>query len=464
MSFEGAVQLLLLPAKITLWLAAALFVSERFAASRQLRAMAIDVMFMSATAPLFELQGHAYTPLDVIQLPLALAALWFGIGLLTYLLKTQVLGATSMDRGVQDAIALLVRYTMVFLGAIAVLQVWGIDPSSLAFVGSILGVGIGFGLQNIANNFVSGIIVSLERPVQPGDFVEVGKWMGTVERVGPRNTEIRTLDHVSILVPNSRFLETEVVNWSHRDPDSRLHVPVGVAYGTDPALVRSTLLKVARSHHRVLHDPPPHVELVGFGDSAVNFTLHVWTRDARMQFRLISDLNYRIEAAFRHAGIRIPFPQQDLHLRSPAIDRILAAWSPAEAGEETGNGIPPMGAESTGTFDDCVEPVAWSDDQLAAVVDKMRQPGAVEIADRRYLFTVYPSCFVGREAVDWMSHSLDLSRSDAEALGQKMVERGYVHHVLDEHDFRDGKFFYRFGPETDGPRTIAAGRENPLHS
>jgi small-conductance mechanosensitive channel len=455
-----------LPAKAALWFGVALFLSQRFEILRQLRAMVVDVVNMTATAHLFDVQGRAYTAIDLIELPLALTALWFGVGFLTYLLKTQVLGATSMERGVQDAVALLVRYALVFLGAIAVLQGWGIDPSSLALVASVLGVGIGFGLQNIANNFVSGIIVSLERPVQPGDFVKVGEWLGTVERVNPRNTEIRTLDHVTILVPNSRLLETEVINWSHRDPVCRLHVPVGVAYGTDPAHVRSTLLKVARSHPKVLHDPTPHVELIGFGDSALNFTLHVWTRDPRSQFRLISDLNYRIEDAFRHAGIAIPFPQRDLHLRSPQIDRLLAAWSPADAGEPA-NGRSPTPlpcSEPLTAFDDDIESAPWTDEELGALVDRMRQPGGVVVADRRYLLTNYPSCFVGREAVDWMVHSLEVSRDDARVLGQMMLERGFIHHVLDEHDFKDGRFFYRFRFESNLPRSVAAGRDVPLHS
>ena len=464
MSLEGSVQLLLAPAKIGIWLAAALFVSRRFAALDRLRSMAVDVVVMTATVPLFELQGHMYTPLDVIQLPLALAMLWFAVGLLTYVLKTQILSATGMERGVQDAVALIIRYAAVFLGAIAVLQVWGIDPSSLAFVASVLGVGIGFGLQNIANNFVSGIVVSLERPIQPGDFVKLGEWMGTVERVGPRNTEIRTLDHVSILVPNSRFLETEVINWSHRDPICRLHVPVGVAYGSDAARVKTTLLKVARSHPKVLQDPPPDVELSGFGDSALNFTLHVWTREPRLQFRLISDLNYRIDVAFRRTGITIPFPQRDLHLKSPQIDRVLAAWSPV--GEEP-VAAPAMEAacpDSIGTFDDEIAAAPWTDDELAALAERMRQPGAVPIADRRYLLTVYPDCFVGREAVDWMTRYLDLSRADARALGQMMIERGYIHHVLDEHDFEDAGLFYRFSPRNPVPRPIAASHDIPTHA
>lgn len=464
MSLEGSVQLLLAPAKIGIWLAAAVFVSRRFAALDRLRTTAVDAVLMTATVPLFELKGHMYTPLDVIQLPLALAALWFAVGLLTYLLKTHILRATGMERGVQDAVALILRYAVVFLGAIAVLQVWGIDPSSLAFVASVLGVGIGFGLQNLANNFVSGIVVSLERPIQPGDFVKLGEWMGTVERVGPRNTEIRTLDHISILVPNSRFLETEVINWSHRDPICRLHVPVGIAYGSDAALVKATLLKVARSHPKVLHDPPPDVELSGFGDSALNFTLHVWMREPRMQFRLVSDLNYRIDAAFRRAGIAIPFRQHDLHLKSPQIDRLLAAW-PASADGEPAPPVPiETASDAIGTFDDETEASSWTNDELEELAERMRAPGAVSLADRRYLLTLYPDCFVGREAVDWMTQTLDLSRQDAQALGQMLVERGYVQHVLDEHDFEDAGFFYRFTPRKPEPRPIAASHDIPSHA
>jgi len=157
-----------------------------------------DVLVMSLTSPLFTLNERGYSALDVLELPAVLAVLWVVASGLARALKSRVLRPTGLERGAQDAVALLTRYTLVLLGAIVTLQIWGIDIRSLTFVASVLGVGIGFGLQHIANNFVSGLVVSLERPIEPGDFVRVGEWTGTVERIGPRHTEIRTLDNVSI--------------------------------------------------------------------------------------------------------------------------------------------------------------------------------------------------------------------------------------------------------------------------
>src|SRR6185369_5160451 len=136
----------------------------------------------------------------------------------------------------------------------------GIDVSSLTIVASVLGVGVGFGLQNIANNFGSGFLLTLERPIKPGDFVQIGELMGTVERIGARSTEVWTLDRVSIIVPNAHLLEKEVVNWSHGDPVSRIHVPVSIEYGADLRRARAAMLEAARTHRDVLRDPRPAVE------------------------------------------------------------------------------------------------------------------------------------------------------------------------------------------------------------
>lgn len=470
--WERPLELILLVPKVALWVAVAIYVSGQFMALRQARMTLGDVLAMSLTSPLFALNERGYSALDVLELPAVLAVLWVAASGLARVLKSSILRSTGLERGAQDAVALLTRYTLVFLGAIVILQVWGIDVRSLALVASVLGVGIGFGLQHIANNFVSGLVVSLERPIQPGDFVRVGEWVGTVERIGPRHTEIRTLDNVSILVPNSRFLETEVINWTHGDPVSRLHVPVGVAYGSNTARVRAALLEAARSHPEVLSDPRPRVEFRGFGDSALNFELHVWTRDPRTQFRLISDLNYRVEANLRRYKIHVPFPQRDLHLRSPQLEQLLNAWSRrhfTDAELTTSNGQRPMSPRDDEAmpapegFDD-LGAVNWSDEQIQTLIARMRGPNGVAIEDRRHLLTVYPKCFVGREAVDWLTRNVGLTREEATMAGQLLMDRGALRHVLDEHGFEDGNFFYRF--REDEPVRSASGRgDSPeLHS
>ena len=456
--------LLFLVPKAALWVATFLFATTQFMTLERLRHMAAQVVVMSVSAPLFQLNQRAYSALDVLELPLVLAALWLVVGGLTRLIKAHILRSITMERGLLEAVALLTRYTLTFLGVIVVLQIWGIDVSSLTFVASVLGVGIGFGLQHIANNFVSGLVVSVERPIQPGDFVKVGEWTGTVERIGPRNTEIRTLDNVSILVPNSRFLESEVINWTHGDPVSRLHVPVAVAYGSDIARVRAALLDAARSHPDILGNPRPRVEFRSFGDSALHFDLLAWTRDPRIQFRLISDLNYRIEANLRRARIQIPFPQRDLHLRSPELEHILRAWSrrtfsAAELAAPADAAVGPEPTEaSPGTFEDDLGPRSWSDAEIDTLVSRMRSAEGVSISDRRHLLTLYPKCFIGRDAVDWMTRTLGLTREEAVLGGQILVDRGAIHHVLDEHGFKDGNFFYRFREDEEGQHVAAAAR------
>lgn len=446
---EHLLVLALAPVKLVLWVACALFVANRFAAFRAWRAMVLDMLQMALASTLFEIDGRVYSTTDIIELPFALLAVWLVVAALSYLLHNQVLAYTGMNRGAQETVAKLTRYSLAALASLVVLQLWGFDVRTLALTFSVLGVGIGFGLQNIANNFVSGLVINFERPVQPDDFVKIGDLCGTVERIGARSTSIRTLDRVTILVPNSRLLEHEVINWTHGDPVSRLHVPVAVAYASDLRLVRATLLDVASRHSDVLKDPRPRVELRRFGDSCLEFELLVWTSDPRSQARLISDLNYRIVTALRRAAIEIPFPQRDLHLRSPQLEHLLNAWGrrtfepgelrsvpPALAPQGMGN-LLEEDAEDSG-------PEAWNDVHVQAVAARMRGHGGIVIADRRHLLKVYPRCFVGHEAVLWLMQHEDLTRGEAIALGETMIRRGILHHVLDEHGFKDGSFFYRF--------------------
>jgi potassium-dependent mechanosensitive channel len=259
---------------------------------------------------------QAYSIIDLLILGALLFSIITMAGVLTNLLRSRVLQRAGINRGLQEVIAMLTKYSVVTIATIILLQIWGLDLSSLAILASALGVGIGFGLQDIAKNFGSGLVLVFERPIQVGDFVEVGEFKGTVEQIAARSTEIRTLDHVSIIVPNSRFLEKEVINWSHRNPVSRLHIPVGVAYQADPQTVQTALLEAAQNHPDVLPSPPPTVLFQGFGDSALNFELLVWTSTPNRQFLLRSDLNFLIFETLKRWHIEIPFPQRDLHLRS----------------------------------------------------------------------------------------------------------------------------------------------------
>ncbi|HSJ98508.1 MAG TPA: mechanosensitive ion channel domain-containing protein [Myxococcota bacterium] len=443
---RGVIGPAMLAPKAALWLALAAWAAERvmpLGAARDALARRVDTSLM---APLLDAQGRSFTALELLELPALLVAVWLAVGLIARALRWQLARAGGMELGAGDTIATWVRYALGGLAALVVLQAWGFDVRSFALLGGVIGVGLGFGLQHVTSNFVSGLLLAFERPIRPGDFVRVGESTGTVLRIGARATEIRTPDHVSILVPNARFLEGEVVNWSHRSPRCRLHVPVGLAYGTDPARARTALLEAACGHPKVLADPRPGVDLDGFGDSALLFDLEVWTDDPAAQEDTISDLRYRIAASLRRHGLEVPFPQRDLHLRAPELLRLADAYGRREFPDWLAGGTAPApGVEPDAALPPPPDrPAAWSDEQLLALAGRLRGPGGVALADRRHLLRVHRRCFVGSEAVQWLVAHESLTRAEAVAAGRRLVERGWVRHVLDEHGFEDARLFYRF--------------------
>jgi small-conductance mechanosensitive channel len=454
-SLPHGVALALVGVRGALWTAMAWLASEPFALTRMARRHAITGVGRALAAPLFTVGERVYSALDVAGTLALVAGLALAVGVVVRLFRHAVLGALDLDDGFRESVSTLLRWGLGLVGGVVVLQSQGVDFRSIAIVASVLGLGLGFGLQNIANNLVSGLLLNLERPIRPGDFVAVGAFTGTVERVGARSTRIRTLDRVTILVPNSRLLETEVVNWSHGDPLSRVHVPVGVSYGSNLALVRRALIEAATDHPSVVRDPRPQVQFRGFGDSSLDVELLVWTLDPQNQPVLVSDLNFRIAERFAAHGIQVPFPQRDLHLRSPALDGALRAVSrrlaPEDAPSCDGPGAPapaPVDPE----WDRLARgPAGWTADEIAAVVARMRGPTGVEIADRRHLLTTYPESFVGADAVRWLRQHEGLSHDEALAFGRRLVDLGRIRHVLDERGFRDGYYFYRFTPPADGP-------------
>ncbi|PZD71736.1 Mechanosensitive channel MscK [Acaryochloris thomasi RCC1774] len=306
-------------ARLVLWCSAVLYIANLFPASRQLSYEVTTALNTVFTAPLFTVSNSAFSLIDLLILLALFWALVVGIGTLTQLLQTRILARTGMARGAQEIVAVIVKYALLVVGTIVLLQVWGLDLSSLTLLGSAVGVGIGFGFQDIAKNLGSGLVLLFERSVQVGDFIEVNDHMGTVERVGARSIILRTLDQISIIVPNSRLLEEEVINWSHNRAPSRLHLPVGVAYGSDLNAVKESLLKAAKDHTDVVKSPPPRVVFVGFGDSSLDFELLIWLRRPERQLLVKSDLYFHIDAILRQRNIEIPFPQRDLHVRSGEI-------------------------------------------------------------------------------------------------------------------------------------------------
>lgn len=251
--------------------------------------------------------------------------IFVGARRLSNLLKRRLLARLVEDVGSRESFAIVLKYVLTVIGMLILLPTLGINFSSLAIATGAVGLGIGIGLQNLTNNFISGIVMLFERPVQVGDFVEVDGLLGTIEHISLRATIVRTLDSINVIVPNSRFMESNVVSWTYRDSRCRLHVPVGVAYGSDTEVVKQALLKVAREHPRVLQSPAPQVQFQGFGDSALNFELLIWTFRPAERSPLISDLNFAIDAEFRRQQVEMPFPQRDLNIRaSAALERLLS--------------------------------------------------------------------------------------------------------------------------------------------
>ena len=226
---------------------------------------------------------------------------------------------TDMDRGAREAAVSILGYGGVIVSVIIGLQVAGVGFSNLALIAGALSVGIGFGLQNIVNNFVSGLILLFERPIKTGDWISVGNTEGYVKSIRMRSTQIQTFDRADVIVPNSELIAGQVTNWMLHDPRGRVRVPVGVAYGSDTEKVRKLLLETAAAHVEVIKDgtlPEPRVLFREFGDSSLNFELRAFIRNIDKRLVVISDLNFAIDAAFRRSGVEIPFPQRDIHIRS----------------------------------------------------------------------------------------------------------------------------------------------------
>ena len=233
------------------------------------------------------------------------------------ILQNKVLVRTTLDEGQRYSMGQITGYVVFLLGLLVGLQWLGLNLNNLVLLGSAVGIGVGFGLQNIANNFVSGIILLMERPIRVGDRVEVGGTNGDVVRIGGRSTWVRTNDNVVIIIPNSEFINNRVTNWTANDRQVRFDIPLGVSYGSDPERVREVLLEVADQHPDVLKDPGPEILFKGFGDSSLDFHLRVWTiTRVQTPLPLASELYFSIFRAFKENGIEIPFPQRDLHLKT----------------------------------------------------------------------------------------------------------------------------------------------------
>ncbi|GLS40253.1 mechanosensitive ion channel protein [Mesorhizobium tianshanense] len=238
-------------------------------------------------------------------------------------LDGSVMARGKVDPGVRNSIRLVVGYIGVALAALVGVSAAGIDLSNLALVAGALSLGIGFGLQNVVSNFVSGLILLAERPFKVGDWIIAGQVSGTVKKISVRATEIETFQRQSVILPNSDLINGPVGNWTHRNKLGRIEIQIGVAYGSDARRVHEILLDIARNHPLVLKNPEPFVLFAAFADSSLNFEVRVFLADVSNGILVQNDIRFAILDAFKAEGIEIPFPQRDIHMRSTAP---LAKW------------------------------------------------------------------------------------------------------------------------------------------
>jgi small-conductance mechanosensitive channel len=265
---------------------------------------------------------------DVLAFLLTLVGALVLSRVLRTLLEDDVVPRLPAGRGVGYALTTTVHYSVLLLGFLLAISAAGVDLDRVSLLAGAFGVGIGFGLQNVVNNFVSGLILLYERPVQIGDMVEVGGTTGEVRRIGIRSSTIRTFQGAEVIVPNANLISDRVVNWTFSDRRRRMEIKVGVAYGTDPERVLALLVGVARAHPDVLSDPAPQALFTGFGESSLDFELRAWTALFDNYVVTQSQLGVAVSRALAEAGIEIPFPQRDVHLRSAHAEAARALRGP----------------------------------------------------------------------------------------------------------------------------------------
>lgn len=266
---------------------------------------------------LFNLGESVFTTRSFLILIISLFLLFYITSHIRRLMIKRIFPRYDLNIGVSQSIATIIRYILVIVGLFIIFQTSGIDLSAIGLLVGALGIGIGFGLQNITNNFISGIIILFERPVKVGDRIEVDDLAGNIVNISARATTIITNDNIAVIVPNSDLVSNRVINWSHNDRNVRLNFPVGVSYKEDPEKIKKLLLEVANVNPGVLQKPPPDVLFDNFGDSSLNFNLRVWTDEYSDKPKVLkSQLYYAIFKKFKEHGVEIPFPQRDLHLKS----------------------------------------------------------------------------------------------------------------------------------------------------
>lgn len=334
------------------------------------------------TAPLFDIGGSQFSLASIGEIIFLIIGVIASSIVLSEVSRRTLL--SRVNRGLQEVIAVSIQYIAIILGVILVLQSNGINLSSLTVFAGVLGIGIGFGLQNLASNFFSGLILLFEQTVKVGDYIELGELKGTIEKITIRSTIVRTEDDVFVIVPNQKFMDNDTINWSYGGRNCRIHVPLTVAHETDLLELTEALFASARNEPRVLSDPAPDVWFDGFGENGLNFQLLIWIDDPDNNEVIRSSLNFRIAHELKTRNIKIPLPQRDLWIRNwpdfgQSIPSALAiqtvppalALDPVPLAGVNGSPVPPY-AFSTYSLRDLLRRISFfencSDAELIAII------------------------------------------------------------------------------------------------
>ncbi|MDX2253937.1 MAG: mechanosensitive ion channel [Pseudanabaenaceae cyanobacterium bins.39] len=288
-----------------------------------------------------DIGGTKFSLATILTLTATLFLAFFISKLVSEIIQRVLLEKLKINRGLQAAVTVFIRYFLITLSSVIILQTAGINLSSLAVLAGVIGIGIGFGLQNIASNFISGLVLLFEQTIKVGDYIEIGQLKGTIEKISIRSTILRTDDALYVIVPNQRFLENDTVNWSYEGHTCRIHIPVSVAYDTDLLVLTEALLTAARHEPRVLADPSPEVWFNKFGDHSLDFELLVWIDEPDANEPIRSALNFRIAYELRQRNIVVPYPIRELIFQNPEVIQQLASKTVTQDADITDVGSKP---------------------------------------------------------------------------------------------------------------------------
>ncbi len=385
---------------------------------------------------MFQLGEETISLNRILTIALTITALWIGVGWFVSILKSRLLPLTGAEPSHQDTIAFFLQYGLLSVGALLILNAGGLDFQSLALLLGALGVGIGFGLQNIVKDFICGLILIVARPIKVGELVQVGDFQGLVQRIGARTTDISNIERYIITIPNSRFIEGEVLNWN-RSGITRVKAYVKIPYGTDIDFVYKVLLAAAQVEHPdILRHPPPKVKFREYVENGLQFRVVAFIRDPLKQPKVRTHLYKQIEKYLRKYRVEVARPRQDVHLKD--LDPEIYPGPGERSQTSAENRL--LSQEMLS-----IEPPSIKEEyDWEAISTAMGGENGVSIKDRRFQFKLFKNVFLGSEAVEWLMINERATREEAILMGELMLQQGIIHHVLDEHNFKDEPLFYRF--------------------